>query len=178
MFEFEPNNRNDFKMVTYDSILATALTLGPLKRYYLYCDDVNIPLLGDADDRQKEIVLKTAAAFLMGKNSCPEQKRNVFLVKTDIFNWLKSISKFEDYILPKMYDEEKDRDIVVFTFHKITKNAVKLYIKPSWIEHFRLIEEDDFDSADIDVQNGAFYRDDGSNFYLAENAQYEPQKQE
>ena len=167
IFDFEPTSKDDFKAVTYDSIIATALNAGPLKQYYLYCNDINIPLIYDLKEKERDMVLKTAAAFLL--NKCPEQKRYVFIVKADVSNWMKERPK--EYILPKIHDEN-GKEIAVFNFHEheIKKNALKLYIKPSWIEHFSLIEKEDIDK--IDKKTGVFFRDDGSHSYLVENTIY------
>ena len=69
---------NDYKAIKYDKIIANALSAGgPLKRYYLVCEDphwdakiyaITKKKQGKPKDGQKDRILKTIAAYLLERN--------------------------------------------------------------------------------------------------------------
>ena len=172
LFNERDVSSNDYKRITYDSILMKAFEKGPLKRYYLYCDDKCLLNRFELEEKKKDLVLKTIAAFLLGTNSEFEHQEWTAINKTDIVNWLVGSSKVEEYQPNKILLFEKEQSVQPFKTQRVADNCVKLHVIPDIIEHFRLVEEGDPPAEDI--ANGVFYADKGSNVYLSENEKYTP----
>ena len=161
MFPATPkkSDSNDIKAITYEKIIADAFYKGPLKRYYLCCNKES--LLKDYTEKEKDIVLKTIASCLLNKNHKIAGQQWVFINKTDIVNWLKDIHKVDDYKL----------NATIFKTQKLGGNIVKLCVNEDWISHFIIVEENYFNKEDWN--DGAFFRDDGSQSYLIKNELYQ-----
>ena len=74
-------DKNDFKKIMYEKIIADAITSGPLKRYYLVCENVD---LSGISVKTKE---KTSYPFTQGKEksgkwSVPTKKKADLILKT------------------------------------------------------------------------------------------------
>ncbi len=193
---------NDSKAITYDSVIAKGFRQGPLKRYYLCCSDkAVIDAVAGKSERKRDLLLKTTAAWLLGREHENRGQDHVWVNKTDIINWSKDISKHEDYHPEVFRDENKNQ---LFHFELVGKNTVKLFIgvEPSpesgkggrpadpkaFINNFTLIEHEPADEKnDLSEEskttklalwkkrhpNGVYFRDDGSGEYLRENLKYE-----
>ena len=155
----EKTDSNDIKAITYEKIIADAFYKGPLKRYYLCCNKES--LLNGFTEKEKDIILKTIASYLLNKNYNITGQQWVFINKTDIVNWLKNIHKVDNYKL----------NATIFQTQKLGGNIVKLCVNEDWISHFMIIEENHFNKEDWN--DGIFFRDDGSQSYLIENELYQ-----
>ena len=160
MFKFEITKQedNDLKALTYEKIIANAFIKGPLKRYYLCCDDCN--LIDQFDIKDRDTVLKTIASYLLNKNKTSPEQEWTYFNKTDVVNWLKDISKTDDFKL----------DTSIFQTQKVAGNTLKLRVKDDFLKHFKIVEENELKKRDW--KNGIFFRDDGSHSYLVENTIY------
>ena len=160
MYKFEKKKKenNDLKALTYEKIIANAFIKGPLKRYYLCCDDCN--LIDQFNIKDRDTVLKTIAAYLLNKNNTLPEQEWTYFNKTDVVNWLKDISKTDDFKL----------DASIFQTQKLAGNTLKLRVKEDFVKHFKIVEENELKEGD--QKHGVFFRDDGSHSYLVENTIY------
>jgi len=164
---------NLFRAITYDKIIANALLMGKLRRYYLVCDEE--PFMEKKvlkkDGRkfsEEDIVLKMTAEYLLSNRNHKQE----FIVtnNADMINWLLSSTKSEDlskkresYILAETNEK-------IFETRKVGKNVIKVKVNPEWVRHFRLIEDG---SDDLDAKLGRiFFSDAGSSELLRKNVRY------
>lgn len=183
---------NDFKAITYDGIIAKGFNLGELRRYYLCCTDESIisDIKNCNSEKDRDIILKTVAAWLLNRTN---GQSFVLVNKTDIINWLKDVSKPDDYHPEKHKDNKPYTDKCgneLFHFKLVGKNTVKLFIgvatgkkdeplkdasdNMAFINCFEVVEESQLDEWLAEHSDGVFYRDDGSGEYLQKNVRYKP----
>lgn len=164
------NNKNDYKTITYDKILAEASNLGPLKEYYLLLD--NPQILSSLSTTSKEIdwLLKTVSAYLLSKSYASQ--RYVAVNWTDIYNW-QSNTKDDDFRAWR----NKLRFNKEPAFTSVTEaNQAKLSICPSFIEHFKIVDAADMEQVWNEYKSAnkkaVFYKDKGSYFHLVKLEEY------
>lgn len=161
-----------FRAITYDRIIANALLVGKLRRYYLVCDeDMFAPkkiLKGTKKllKNDRDMILKMTAEYLL-------QRRNnaqLFVETNDsnMINWLATSRKAENF------DRESyvlgDSDENIFEIGKINLggiNATKVKLHPEWTKHFRLVED-----GSSEELGRIFFSDTGSAELLAEGVKY------
>lgn len=177
---------NDLKAVTYEGILAKAFDSGPLKRYYLCCSDPAIlervtVTVRDRErkvteydpDKNRDIILKTVSAFLLGINrDLKKRQKYARFNVTDTVNWLRGVSSDKDY---NKYFNRYTFDGKYYLFaksEKISGNTVKLKVNARFSRAFDLVEEDGIDEWIGRNPDGSFYSDPGSNRPLEENTRY------
>ncbi|MBR0457314.1 MAG: hypothetical protein IJJ01_11680 [Firmicutes bacterium] len=177
---------NDFKTIRYDKIIANAaVSRGPLKKYYLACNDAewerhfrrakNMKPTKLQHDR----ALKTMAAYMlersqkMRKDPAPRFELINYL---DITHWAEGGNT--------VMDKGKYKDLVVsdrplFVFQSgVSGNTAKIKPDPEWFKacDWQLIDATIDDSAlDEFLDNnpdGIFYSDDGGGKPLAVNVRY------
>ena len=170
---FDSLNAKNFRGITYDKVIANALSAGKLRRRRLVCDEELFAtkriLKKDGKKisaKDKDTVLKMTAEYLLQRRRT-EQK---FIVtnNADMTNWLLSSVKSEDLSAKRdqyMLAGSKEK---VFEIGEIIGgiNVIKVKLNPEWASHFRLIEDDD----ELDNNRGRiFFGDTGSSEALKEN---------
>lgn len=173
---------NDYRQITYDKIIADAVTEGPLVRYYLVCEKesfkrvwYNKKTLKKATkiDEKKDLLRKTVATYLLGRKNCNYNTDEFGFVPinlTDLLNWMKSNSA----IKLKTYTYNNDKDLL-FEEITINKNQKMIRINESWIEEcgWSVIREEELDMYLTNHPGAVYYRDDGASFLLRQNKRYE-----
>ncbi len=172
--EYEANtSNNDFKTITYDGILAKAFNAGPLKRFYLCCDDPSVLNIAPGE-KERDLLLKTVAAWLLARRSS-RGKRYAAVNKTDVTNWLVNVAKPADYKPETLKDESGH---ILFRWQSM-KNITKLSagqqgeaLKDTFSVHFSIAEDSGLDEWIGKNPNGIYFSDNGSGSYLMENVRY------
>lgn len=172
MFNSNEQNvdKNDMKAITYEGVLAKAFYAGPLKRFYLCCDDCSLLDSNAYTKQQMDMILKTISAFLLNKNRNNPNQKWAFISKTDIVNWLVDFNRADKY-MPEELGYVNGTKTTIFQTQKVSRNCVKLKVHDEWIKHFSIVEESFFNEEDW--ENGVFFRDDGSQSYLVKNKIYQ-----
>lgn len=186
-------DKNDFKKIMYDKIIADAITAGPLKRYYLVCDHADFSQIRvktakkttypfQKTDRQgrwsmpttnkADLIMKTIAAFLLEqefRNAENTYEGQVPVVLTDIANWLAGNTKVEKKELEKFGIESGP----LFTLDLID-NVATIGIDTEWMKScgWRVIPEDQLDDYLSGHPDAVFYRDDGAGQFLQKGVRY------
>lgn len=185
----ERAERNDFKKTMYDKAIADAMAFGPLKRYYLVCDNpefFNIcyktpsktsspfskgnwstPTYNKAD-----LITKTTAAFLLEQHFRRAANKHDGLApinQTDIKNWCVNSPDMNGL---KNYSIE-GRPLFVKTDR--TKNVSFLSIDPTWMADcgWQIVPEENLDEYIDEHLDATFFSDWGSGEYLKEYQYYD-----
>lgn len=188
-------NNNDSKAITYEKIIADALDMGPLERYYLVCEESALQAISDRSKHAQDLILKTTSAYLLEKKNCGTDQDYVFVNLTDIANWIvKNLSSkklgLEEELLPKgltsdsgtaegTNSKKETKTQPLFRKKKIGGNALIMWVNPVWANKFMLVKEKDFaqwkkEHAD---ERWAFFSDLGSEEYLQKNIEYKEEQQ-
>ena len=93
VFTYYPGNDNDYKAITYESVIANALTMDKLDNYYLIIcrnpfNNIFIKTkkkIKNLNDSQKDFLLKAIAVYLLQKRYTDQSY--VYFNKTDLANW-------------------------------------------------------------------------------------------
>lgn len=159
------SEKNAFRAINYDRVIARALLLGQLKRYYLFCmfteDELKRLCPEDRKLLKKDVVLKLTAYYLLEK--CFTDQSWVIFNKANFENWMSS-GKVENLHLENFtvcFDEKVE---ALFEEKKIPNvNIVKLRVNPKWLVHFRLIKESELNDEMAKPENkgGIFFSDTG-----------------
>ena len=173
--EFKSNDKNNFRAITYDRIIANALLEGKLRCYYLTCDEELFETEKIRKDgkklsaKDKDTVLKMTAEYLLQRRN--SEQEFIVLNQANMMNWFagekpdyfsKNSKKsgkipIEGYVLA----ETKEK---LFEFNKIEGiNSTKLKLHPELAKHFRLIE----DGTDVKWWR-IFFSDNGTSDLLKE----------
>lgn len=171
------SEKNAFRAINYERIIARAVLLGQLKRYYLFCrfteDDLKRLRPEDRKFLKKDVVLKLTAYYLLEK--CFTDQSWVIFNKANFENWMSS-GKVENLHLENFtvcFDEEFE---ALFEEKMVPNvNVVKLRVNPTWLKHFRLIEESELNDEMAKPENkgGIFFSDTGGGADpLKENKRY------
>ena len=101
---------NDFKAITYDSVIATGCNLGPLQRYYLCCDDESlirsVYISGKKERglnaKEKDVLLKTVASWILSgarpnRSGDSMQQHYRLFNQAAVINWANGLSFYDDY---------------------------------------------------------------------------------
>lgn len=186
--------KNDFKRVTYEKIIADAICAGPLKRRYLVCRKEDLSAIGyesskgirypftkgkkkngesrwsEPTKKKADLIRKIVSAYLLEQNS-----RNVDgLIEgsapvnlTDIANWLTGSNGIDSL---KRYTVE-GRPLIAT---EPIDNVAVVKIDSQWMKDcdWKVIEEDQLDEFLTACPEGTFYSDHGSGEYLKKNVRY------
>lgn len=155
------SEKNAFRAINYERVIARAVLLGQLKRYYLFCrfteDELERLQLKDQD-----VLLKLTAYYLLEKRFTDQSW--VIFNKANFENWMSS-GKVENLHLENFkvcFDEELEETL--FEEKMIPNvNVVKLRVNPKWLEHFHLIDESELNNEMAKPENkgGIFFSDTG-----------------
>lgn len=123
---------NDYKKITYDSIIANAINEGPLSNQVLVCDsDLFAPIRkkkGRLLDADKDRIQKMLVAFLLNRTN--ENQVSAVINKSDIANWCEGDPKMDKADYEKyLFSEEQ-----LFSIHLVGSNVAKLTIPKGYLE--------------------------------------------
>lgn len=123
---------NDYKKITYDSIIANAINGGPLSNYVLVCDsDLFAPIhkkKGRLLEADKDRIQKMLIAFLLNRTNANQV--SAVINKSDIANWCEGDPKMDkaDYEKYLFYEEQ------LFNIHLVGSNVAKLTIPKAYFD--------------------------------------------
>ena len=172
---FSISEKNVFRAINYERVIARALLLGQLKRYYLFCRFMADELrTKDRKLLKKDVVLKLTAYYLLEKRFTDQSW--IIFNKANFENWMSS-GKVENLHLENFtvcFDEKLEE--ALFEEKKVPNvNVVKLRVNPKWLKYFCLIEESELDAEMAKPENkgGIFFSDTGGGANpLTENKRY------
>lgn len=178
------NPSNTMKTAYYEKIVANAVYLGPLKRYYLVHKIENMKKLkynGNKIDLSKpkqsekmDNALRLVAAYLLGQRLGKMKESQVNW--QDLGHWAqtKTICKNDGYFKQITYGE-KNNSKPLYQGLVLPKgiNIAKIVVNPEFLKDFdfKLVEESEFNG----VSEGyTYYSDLGAGYALQKNKEYEP----
>lgn len=188
--------KNDFKKVTYEKIIADAIAEGPLSRYYLVCENDDFSDIQyetnnktfpfrtkkstdgntewpNATKNKADLIMKTIAVVLLEQQSRDANglyKGVVPVNKTDLSNWLrvtKGMESLEKYSVAEgPLFPPSDRDI---------DNVAFMNIDHTWMDShgWNVIPEHELDRYLAEHPKAVFFSDPGAGAYLQKNKRYE-----
>ncbi len=186
--------KNDYHKITYDRIIANALELGRLHRYYLVCRSESLPFdsirkftdknksgkkLADTD---KDLLLKMTAAYLLQQIGCSlgEAPEYVVITLTDISNWMIKKDKPSNFDLDKykfvstgeaLFDKKTISSMGKKDASGKKGNLAKTRIHPEWTKEFYLVDEGEIDNSEH--KGRIFFSDiSGKMLWETENQKY------
>lgn len=143
-------NENSYIQITYERIIADAIYLGPLKKYYLVFkkqafdslqyNGKRIDLSKKKAKEKMDGTLKLIAAYLLKKNYTGNQFN--IINSADLANWAQCYSIFKDkndYFKTITYGKA-----CIFENRTVTKNISKIAINQDFLEDFdfKIVTED------------------------------------
>lgn len=191
--------RNDFKTIMYEKIVANAIVAGPLKRYYLVCENDDLSKISkktggstkyvfanknwsNPTKNKMDLILKTLCACLLEEKFQNAEKINGTNSGNEAYveNWLVPVNKTDiaNWLVGSIkIDELKSFEIDNRPlFSMICLDNVSLVgVDLKWVKEcgWQIISEDDFDSYLESHPQAIFYSDFGSKHYLKKNTRYE-----
>ncbi len=190
--KMDRTERNDFKKIMYEKIIADAITAGPLKRYYLVCEKADLSGISvktkkttsypftqgkkkdgkwSAPTKNKEdIILKTIAAFLLEQEFRDAEDLYSGIVPvnlTDIANWL--AGKTDMDILKSF----KLNSRPLFTFDAID-NVAAIGIDTEWMQScgWKVVSEENLEAYLAEHPSAAFFSDFGAGQFMKRDVRY------
>ena len=184
--------KNDFKKIMYEKIIADAITAGPLKRYYLICEKTDFSGISvqtkektsypfteskksdgewsSPTKKKADLIMKTVAAFLLEQESRDAEDLYEGFVPvnlTDIANWLAGSTGTD--MLKSFGIESRP----LFTFDAID-NVAAISIDVEWMKScgWRIIPEGSLDTCISDHPELEFYSDLGAGQFLRKGIRY------
>lgn len=184
--------KNDFKKIMYDKIIADAITAGPLKRYYLICKKsdfshisvqtekkTSYPFTESKKDdgkwssptkKKADLIMKAVAAFLLEQESRDAEDLYEGFVPvnlTDIANWLAGSTGTD--MLKSFGIESRP----LFTFDAVD-NVAAIRIDVKWMKScgWKTIPEENLDSYLSDHPEVEFYSDFGAGHFMRKGVRY------
>lgn len=186
--------KNDFKRVTYEKIIADAICAGPLRRRYLVCEKEDLAFIGyesakkrtypfskgnrkngtnlwsEPTKKKADLIRKIVSAYLLEQKSRKAEgvvEGGAPVNLTDIANWLAGntgVDSLSKYTI-------EGRPLIV---SDSIDNVAVIGIDPQWMKTcgWQVIEEDQLDKYLTDHPEGIFYSDHGSGDYLKKNVRY------
>ena len=166
---------HDLRQISYDKVIANALSQGSLKRYYLICreDPFTVDTIRKFTPRDKEkgksiskhtekdVILKFTAAFLLRRQGTGQEYAPINM--KDVANWVSlQDPKFEDLCKYRLADTKEE----LFKFATVGGNVKKMTLAKRWAELFELVEEKRFSSEKY--RGRIFYSDPGVGVSLPE----------
>lgn len=183
IFDSYISDKNSFRLLNFDRIIADALLLGKLRNYSLVCDadpfeDFEIkkcttkkPSGKNLLPANKDLILKLTAVYLI--NAKYNNQKFIPINQSDIINWLNK-EKEDKFDLDqfKIFPSERrlfEMRIVgnLSANKKGGMNVKKISLDSIWLENFKLIEESEFN----ETQNRGriFFSDNGFALPLEKN---------
>ena len=177
--------------ISYEKIVANAVYLGPLKRYYLVCREgaeealesngSKLRIYGknrkQKDCEKADNVLRLVAAYLLKQRLTGTEANQVNM--TDLGYWaqnkkvcdseyFRSVNKGKEYGI--QYKKKR-----IYSSETIKKNITKIVVNPQYLADFdfQLVEEEAFD---VVAPGYTFFSDFGAGMPLKKDVRYEKRK--
>ncbi len=160
--------KNDYRTINYERVIANALLLGKLRRYYLVCagdpfEDFEIKKFTDAKPMGKkllaaneDLILKlTASRLLRGLQS---SQQFVPLNSMNLINWLWKDTKPENFEL-EQFRLVRSKEKLFEIRHVGGLKINKVRVNPLWLKNFWLAEENELGKREN--QGRIFFSDAG-----------------
>jgi len=180
---------NTFKKITFEGILAKALTEGPLRQRYLVArnltstEDLGVWIRKNNGEYRKDeytstvldVICKETAAYLLAGGTAG---RFVVVNKTDVSNWGKSEIRNEAGkagMLSRYLCQNGGDSAAVPLFEEISyRNVCKMKICPEWLERcgWCLASEEELDTILKEHPDCLYFRDDGGRADLTVRKRY------
>lgn len=183
--------KNDYKKIMYDKIIADAIAAGPLKRYYLVCENDDLSGIRHTTKKLKsflfrnngvmekwsnptkvkaDLIKKTVAAFLLEqklRHADNQYEGTAPVNLTDISNWLAGSTGTDNLLA---FDIE-DRPLFIFD---TTDNVAAIGIDNQWMEMcgWKVLPEDELDAYISEHPRAVYYSDPGAGQYLQKQVRY------
>ena len=164
---------NNFKEITYEGVIANALTMGRLENYCLICNgnDFETYLQTNSSKIDCDLLCKAIAYYLLQKQFAGQ--KYVYFNETDLGNWM---SKRGDKLKFKTF-LAKDTNVALFEKKSLYgsdkgKNIVKYKVQEDFLTKFKfaIIKQSEIDKIDrIEYPNLVIYEDEGSGVPLKVN---------
>ena len=184
--------KNDFKKISYDRIIADAIAAGPLRRFYLVCENADFSGISVKTEKRTsypftkkkecsewsgktmqkaDLIMKTVAAFLLeqeARNSDNPYGSIAPVNLTDISNWMTGKTGTDTL---KSF-EIKPKPLV--TFDKSIKNVTAIGLNAEWMQHcgWKIVPEESLDDYLVDHPDATFYSDFGAGNCLRKGIRY------
>lgn len=193
LFNVNPDRteKNDFKKIMYDKIIADAIAAGSLKRYYLICEKSDFSKISvqtekktsypftkrnkdgswsEPTKKKADLIMKTVAAFLLEQEARDAEDIYDGFVPvnlTDIANWLAGSTGTD--MLKSFSIESRP----LFTFDAID-NVAAIGIDPEWMKScgWRIITDDSLGSCIAEHSDVEFYSDFGAGKLMKKGVRY------
>ena len=194
MFNDKPSRteKNDYKKIMYEKIVADAIAAGPLKRYYLVCENADFSGISVETKKKNsfpftkskmksgewsgptknkaDLIMKTIAAFLLEQEArAAESPYDGFVPVnlTDITNWLAGSTGTDTLKSFRI----KARPLFVFD---AIDNVAAIGIDTEWMQScgWRIIPEEELDTYLTNYPDAEFYSDYGAGQHLRKNVRY------
>lgn len=172
----ESKQGNNFKQITYDLIIANAINLGALQKYYLVCKNdpfQNVIKYSEKKNKcsklkatDEDLILKIAATYLLQRLYSNSNQEYLYVNQMEICNWLLERANPDKFELEKYKIQPSNEKI--FYESIIGGNVKKIKVHPEFISNFEIVEE----SKLIENDGRIFFSDFGANFYLSKNKRY------
>lgn len=151
---------NDYKKITYDSIIANAIAQGPLENRVMVCrGDLFRPIRkarGNLLASDRDRIQKLLAAFLLGRTN-PDQEFAA-INKTDIANWCEGDPKLDGDDYEKyLYGNEP-----LFVMKTLGSSVVKLRVAGGYLAESGLALYTERELADLDLTGCTVFEDKGA----------------
>ena len=165
---YTSEGKNDYRTINYERVIANALLLGKLRRYYLFCagdpfEDFEIKKFTDAKPTGKkllaaneDLILKlTATRLLKGLQS---SQQFVPLNSMNLINWLWKDTKPENFEL-EQFRLVRAKEKLFEVRHVGGLKVNKVRVNPLWLKNFWLAEENEL--GERENQGRIFFSDAG-----------------
>lgn len=183
---------NDFKKISYDRIIADAIAAGPLKRFYLVCENADFSGISVKTEKRTsypfakkrkgsewsgktmqkaDLIMKAVAAFLLeqeARNSDNPYGSIAPVNLTDISNWMNGKTGTDAL---KAFEIESNP---LVTFDKSIKNVTAIGINAKWMQHcgWKIVSEESLDDYLANHPDANFYSDFGAGNCLRKGIRY------
>lgn len=181
--KLEKSDKNDYKKITYDKIIAEAVKEGRLEKHYLVCASDNLDEVCYKDKypfkkkknsktskKKADLLRKVVAAFLLEKKrhtDSSEAERFIPVNFSDIRNWL--VSDIDIKLEAYSYKEKP-----LFDQEVINMNQKQIRINKEWMDccGWKIVHEAELESYLKEHPGATFFSDWGAGQMLKANCRY------
>ena len=147
--------KNDFKKITYDSIIANAINMGPLINSVLISQIDPFTVIrkakGTIKDNDKDRILKMVCCFILNRTNATQEY--AVINKSDIANWCMGDPKMQKADYEKYLFSHNGLSEQLFETISVGSNVVKLRVHPALLDlcEFKVCAEDTLSLEDCEV---------------------------
>ena len=194
MFDLNPDRpeKNDYKKITYEKVIANAITAGPLRQYYLVCERDDFSGISHTSAKTKtypfegrkvkngdwsaptktkaDLIMKMVSAFLLEQESRDAEELYSGFVPvnlSDILNWLAG-SMGKDMLGSFEFEGRP-----LFTISSID-NVASTGIDRYWMEScgWKVVPEGELDAYLCGHPGAVYFSDFGAGQFMRKNVRY------